>query len=169
MNVSVKAGIISGVLAGCWMFAEYYLGLSHSVVGQFTGFVGLIILIFGMYFSIRLTREKYFGGYIDYRNCVKAGIITSSVAAITMALFTYAYFEWIDTGYVEYWVGTSEKYWRGLKTTEAEIQKSILNLRDALRTGNQVQKVLLSTLFFGVIISLVMSVFMKTKKAVTNE
>lgn len=147
------------------MFAEYYLGFSHSLVGQYTGFIGLIILLFCIYFSIRLTRQKYFAGFIDYRNCVKAGIITASIAAIIMALCTFIYFEWIDTGYVEYWLGTSEKYWRGLKKPEADIQKSIINLREAFRTGNQVQKVLLSTLFFGVVSSLVMSVFMKTKRA----
>jgi hypothetical protein len=169
MPVTVRAGIVAGILAGCWMFAEYYLGLSHSVVGQYTGFIGLIILLFGMYFSMRITRQKYFDGLIDYRNCVKAGIITASVGAIVMALFAYVYFEWIDTGYVEYWVSASEKYWRGIHEPEEKIQQSIINLREALRTGNQVQKVLLSNLFFGVIGSLVMSVFMKTKTVVRPE
>src|SRR5688572_16516223 len=109
MRISVKIGLLTGLLAGAWMLAEYYFGLSHSVAGQYTGIVGLILLIFGICISISITKRKEFSGTIDFRNAVKAGVITASITAVLMAVFTYIFFEFVDTGFADYWVIESEK------------------------------------------------------------
>ena len=163
MSKAILWGIITGITCGAWMLAEYYLGWHSSPIGNYTGFIAILFVFFGLFFAIRQTREKEFGGYIDYKTAVKAGMKATLCLSVIIALFTYIYYEFVNPGFVNYLTEVSEKYWKEMNYSEKDIQTSLTKLREAYEPSNQIQKALFLNLVMGMIISLVFSLFLKRK------
>jgi len=164
-NTAVKFGLFTGLACIIWYLVAFFSGLHNSPSGIYVDFVPFIILIFGISFSIKQTRDKDNGGIIDYKNGVKAGMATSLITAVSLGIFIFFYYEFINPGFIDYFVGMAEKVWREQKYSDDDINKSIENIRMAFEPTTQMYKTFMAITFVGLLSSLILSLFMRRDRS----
>lgn len=155
MKQSVKFGIYTGLVSFVWFIAAYLLGIhNNSIWGRYVELVPFLFLIIGVTLSMRQTKAKEKNGLIDYRNSVKAGVITSSITAVVLAVLLYLYYSFINTEFVDYMVAETERYWKEKGQTEEF-------LREVCSPHKEAYKALMSNLVFGMFFSLIIAFFIR--------
>lgn len=161
MKVSVKYGIYIGIASAIWMYLEYVLGFHRSAIGQFTGFLAVVLLILGVFFSIKTTRDRENSGVISMKDAIKSGTISSLVASIIIAVSTFIYYQFVNPGFIEYWIPLIEKQLREKQVNENDIRAKITTLKDVYKPLSQTYKSFLATLMIGTVTSMLFSFFLK--------
>lgn len=163
----IKYGIITGVGICIWIFLEFLLGF-HTVNmdwGQYSIYFVLIIPIITTYLGIKEKRDNQNGGIISFGGGIKTGLMISLIAAVITALFIIIYFNYINPGFFERGIAFQKEKLILKGKTGKEIGKELKNIRATFSFINQLLFGIIGTVGTGLIISIVLSLFLKKSKA----
>ncbi len=161
LNQAQKIGIISGLLSGIWMLAEYWFGLHAKTIGQYSGFLGIVILMGAVYIGIFRTREVELGGILPYKQGIKSGMIVAVFSAIILAVFTYIYYAFVNPNFINFIIPQAVTYWKKTGRNESEFYADLIKLKEAYEPFKQATRSIFGTLILGLIFSALASVFMR--------
>jgi hypothetical protein len=172
MKSFVKFGLGTGLLVGVWNLSCFTVvswinkifafGIPAARIRAYSGLFGLIILILGIYFGMKEVKRKE--GQITYGKAIKTGISISLITAIIVAFFGFLYCTVINPGYADYMVKESEKALIAAKKSSEEIKQQLMKVRSFYSTSSQVLQALTVQLVVGIISSLILGLFVRTKK-----
>jgi Protein of unknown function (DUF4199) len=158
-KANLSNGLIFGLTGVVFTLLMYFLNLTFN---KSVGYIFLLLSFFLLYYFIRAYRENYMHGNITYGQSVGAGVILFLYYSIISAIFIYILYTVIDTGltgkmlaYVEEQTRKGGKVPEGSIDTVMAFQKKLLKPL-ILAIGS-----LLSNMFFGVVITLLVSIFIK--------
>jgi hypothetical protein len=158
-KVNLTNGLIFGLAGVVFTLLMYYLNLTFN---KSVGYIFLLLAIFLLYYFIKSYRENYMHGNITYGQSVGAGVILFLYYSVISAIFIYILYTVIDTGltgkmlaYVEEQLRKGGKVPEGSIDTVMAFQKKLLK-PEILAIGS-----LLTNMLFGVVISLLVSIFTK--------
>jgi hypothetical protein len=140
--------------------------LQTSTVGMVISF---LVLISGVVVAQMDYRNKKWGGYISYGKAVKIGFLTVLFASFILAVYTYVYHGYINTSDIldAKLKAQQEIYNLGLNP-DSEAQQ--LKIQEFVHTpivyavGS-----IFSYAFFGIVISLITSIFIKKESTASFE
>lgn len=125
------------------------------------GWINWAIYFVALYFCLRNWRDQHLGGYIRYGQSLSAGILFMFFASVIYGFYNVIYLTWIDPTAVERMLDIMEEEYYRRGFTEEQVSAA-MNFATKLRgPGMQFFSVIIGTTFIGVIISLIVSIFIK--------
>lgn len=165
MKTELKYGFIIGVTTCLWILTEYLLGFHTTKlnIGKFSGYFAMVIPIVFIYMAfsrIRKERKEFsiFQG-------LKSGLIISVVAAIISTTFLFIYNHYINPQWMELAWEWEKAQMLQAGVSEAEIQKKVDQFKAIAHPTSQIIMGLSGTITMGLIISLIISFFLRKKQA----
>lgn len=95
MKPSILACLAVGLATGCWMFAEYGLGLHDAPAGagRWTGFLSLIFPVVGAYWVVAKSPR------LGWRHACRQGIAFGLTGGVVGGAAIYLYFAIVNPGF----------------------------------------------------------------------
>lgn len=163
MKRPVILGVIAGLLiCGFYLFV-YYSGRQFTGIGMFSRLIGISLLIPFVAAAIYAKKSEQ-GGFIGYREGIKAGMRTVAVSAVVLALFNYIFFRLELAGA---YMNEAHRYILESNMKREDSYKTISAVYWTYSPGSQALYSLIWTVIAGFIISFITSVFMVKKRKET--
>jgi len=106
-------------------------------------------------------KNKY---QLTYGQAIRTGISISLITACIVGLFAFTYCTLINPGYQDFMVREAEKTLIAARNTPEVINQQLEKVRNQFSTSMQVLQGLIAQSVVGTLSSLVLGLFMKTKK-----
>lgn len=120
-----------------------------------------LILLGGLFLAQTNFRNKYMGGYINYGKAFTVGLLTSVFLSIIMGIYTYIFFKYIDPGAMNEIMSSAEQKMMDKGMSDMEIEQGMAMARKFQSVGLLTFFAVAGNIFFGVILSLITSIFVK--------
>jgi hypothetical protein len=123
MNTATKYGNYCALITITLILILHYSGVSSFWVKGASSLISSFTELLFIFLAIYFTREKEFGGYIDFKNAAKAGITMILVNAILFSFFQYIYYQFIDPAFMSNFLPEYEKWSKLMNKSDEEIKK----------------------------------------------
>ena len=173
MKSFVKFGLGTGLLVSAWNLSCFtivswidktlLLGIPVARIRAYSGLFGIVLLIIGVYVGIREAKKKN-ENQITFGEALRTGIFISLISAAIAGLFAFIYCTIINPGYADYMVRDAESTLMASKKTSKEISQELIQVRNRFSTTTQVLQALIAQSVMGSIGSLIISLFIRSKK-----
>jgi drug/metabolite transporter (DMT)-like permease len=114
-----------------------------------------------LYFCLKNWRDQYNGGYIRYGQSLNAGILFMFFASVIYAFYFVIYVKWLDPTYISRYLDTIEEMYYKQDIAEEQITQVMSLLAKLQGPGMQFFWGIVGTTFTGVILSLIVSIFIR--------
>ncbi len=135
-----------------------------DLFGQnWTGYVSYTVLLLGVVLSSYHYRDKYLGGIITYGQSFKTGFLTALFAAIGSGVFTYIFISLMPPEFIQNMLQQTEDkmFESNPDLTDEQIDMAMNMTKKFMNPGMMAGMAFLAYTFFGVIFSLLTSIFVK--------
>jgi hypothetical protein len=161
MKPSVRYGIIAALLIVAMHLAIYYSGKLFTPAGAFSRLFGLFIMLPFIVMSIN-SRKRQLGGEIGFRESIRAGMTTSLIVAIMLAIFNYIFFRMELSGA---FMEEAQRQIIELKMDKTKAYSMLKGVYWTYSPASQSTYTLMWTLIAGFIMSLASATFIVKKKS----
>jgi hypothetical protein len=177
MKSFVKYGLRTGVVSGIWLLGSFILlswlnqkyfhpGIPEARIRGYSGLFSILILVIGIYVAMKQVKIKN-GGVLAYGQAVKTGILIGLITGVIVGSFGFLYCTVINPGYTEFMVNDARNALLAAGKTPQEIAQRLEGVRKEFSPVSQVIMALIGQTVVGSIASLILGVFMRTKKEVS--
>ncbi len=173
MKSTIKFGLITGVISGIflfgyfslgvWLNTKYNWGMQTENIRGVGGLISIPIQAIGIYLAMQ--NVKKLTGVLTYLQAIKTGLLVAVTVAIIIALFSFFYCRFINPGFAEYMVKDALKAMVASGESQQQINQDLVSVAKQFTTSAQVMEALVGQFGTGLIISLILGLFAKTKKA----
>lgn len=169
----LKQAMVTGIISA--VFATFSFSIANGLREHFDwpvnpatirwaiGLLTLIILGIGIYVAMQ-SIKKANGGSLSYSRALGAGIMVAATVAILMAALGFIYTQYINPGYANYMVNEGIKAMLADGKSPAEIAEATAGLQKQFSPATQLMQALVGQTVMGAIFSLILGVFIRTKK-----
>lgn len=163
MRTSYKWGIIIGSLGFVWLVGEFAFGLhdkyisSYAVITNFELIIPFVCTILGL----REVKQKDYNGSVSFSDVFKEGLIMSAIAAVISVAGVFIYFKAINPGWTDFMINTCKQI---AKVKGENISKAADFAKMYYSMNSYIVQSFISTLGFGGVISLIVSMVIRNKK-----
>jgi hypothetical protein len=169
LKQAVLTGIISGVFAtGVFSIADSLnqsenLNINPASIRGVIGLLTLIILGIGIYMGMQSVKRAN-QGQLSYGQALLSGFLVALTVGIIMAALGLAYTCIINPGYAEHMVAEGKKALLVNDRSAGDIATGVVNLQKEFTPSMQVTQALVGQTVAGTVMSLIMGIFVKSKK-----
>lgn len=128
----------------------------------FRYYTTLLILLIGISVSVFFERKKN-GGFIEFKDALKCGVLYSVLLSLILAVFNYFYYTFLVPDAVDFFVSEAKKSMVEGKLKEESIAKSL----EVVKSYFGSFRMLMSTLIMGIILSLIAGGIFRKKNPFT--
>lgn len=135
-----------------------------DLIGQtWTGYISYTVLLLGVILSSYHYRDKYLGGYITYGQSFMTGFLTALFAAIGSGVFSYIFMSLMPPEFFSNMLLEAEEKMleSNPELTDEQITMAMNWTGKLMQPGMMAGMSFLANTFFGVIFSLLASIFIK--------
>jgi hypothetical protein len=172
MKSTLKYGLITGTVVGIFAISFFSIvnginnsagwGMQASNIRGISGLLTILIQATGIYVAMQAIKKQ--NNTLSYGQALKTGIFIAIITAIITAFFSFIYCEFINPGYAQYMVAEAQKVMIAKGETQQQITADSVAVRKEFSTGAQVAMALVGQFFVGTVVSLIMGLFIRTKK-----
>ena len=143
----------------------YFTGFQTEklATGQYLQYLGLVIMAVVLWLGIKAVREEKPDRTLTYGQGVGAGVTISLYAGLMGAVYTFIHFTFINTGFADSMIAVSREQWAARGLTQAQMEGAEAITRKMLQPGAQAILGVLFVVLIGLILSLIISAFLKGK------
>jgi len=173
MRTNLKYGLITGIIVGAFAVGFFALinslntsnnwGMQPSAIRGIGGLLTIVILATGIYLTMQAIKKEQ-GNKLTYGQALQAGVIVAGITAVLVALFGFVYCQYLNPGYAQYMVSEGQKAMAANGETQQQIAEHSKALQAEFSTGGQVAQALIGQTIVGTVVSLIMGIFVKSKK-----
>ena len=174
MKTTLKFGLITGIVSSVFLFGFFSLlvwlnnkngwGIQVSTIRGVGGLLSIPIQAIGIYLAMQ--NVKKLSGWLSYGQALKTGILVAATIAVVVALFSLIYCTILNPGYAEFMVHDAQKNMVAAGQSQQDINEGSVKVARDFTPGAQVFQALVGQFVTGTLISLIIGLFIKTKKAV---
>jgi len=144
---------------------EYFTGLWSQPSAGWLGLLSVAFLLFGILFCIQDRKKNEFNGSATYGQGFASGMLVSLVAGVVAAIFMYVYASFINPELIDFIRSKAEQGMRENKMTQDQIDQAMKITKIWISVGGQVLQAFVGTILIGLILSLIIAIFTRTKDA----
>lgn len=158
-KASTNYGLMLGGAAIVYSLLLYILGETGN---QTLGYISFIFYIAFMVLGIKAYRDNFNGGFISYGNSFLLGFYIALIGGILTSIFTFILFKFIDPSLTDKMLEIARaKIEESGQVSEEQID-GILEMQKSMMSPAMIMVWgLLASAFFGAVLSLIVSIFMK--------
>jgi len=174
MKSSLKFGLITGVISIIWLFGSFTLftwlnskygwGIQASTIRGIGGLISIPIQGIGIYLAMQ--NVKQLTGSLSYTQGIKTGLTVAVTIAVIVAVFSFLYCRFLNPGYADFMISDAQKAMIAKGAMQQQIAIESAEIGKQFTTGAQVTMALVGQFVTGAIITLVLGLFIKTKRSV---
>lgn len=161
-RVALKYGIITSVAVIVYSTILTVSGLNQN---QALGALGFVILIAGIVWAMRDFREQN-SGFMSYGQGLGIGSLMSAIVGLIGAMFTMFYMQFIDTTLMQQSLDKARSDMEARGMDDAQIDQAMEISQKFMTPGMMFLIQVLTYLFIGFIISLILAAIMRKDKPV---
>lgn len=169
MNSEIRSGIAISVAGFLWLLLEFYLGLHSTRIDYrplFT-WMAIIIPIIGIYWVVKVKRDKFYKGKITFFQSAKTGLIVSGVASIMSTLLGWFYVSVVNPFYFSSMITHEKQMIEGLNLSSIEENTIKINeVYQYFNLSNYIKQTFLTVLIVGLVLSLIIAALIKKDKQI---
>ena len=138
--------------------------LFHSQNSQYQSFLIYLMLGVGIYVGTKNFRDKSLDGYIKYYRSLGSGVLISLCASFILAFYYYILYKVVDPSSILDLIQTMEENLINQGMPDDQIEMFIKILNKTMTPGALAFAYIFSITFYGTILSLILSFFIKKDK-----
>jgi hypothetical protein len=150
-------GAITGLASIVYTLILYFLDLT---LNKPAGYAGMLILVGGIFLGCKAYRDQSLDGYISYGKSLGTGVLISVFYAVITTLFMVILYKWIAPELVGKVMAQSQENMASKGMSEDQMEKGLEMTKKFFIVGLFIGGVFMSV-FFGFLISLIVSIFIK--------
>lgn len=159
IGINVKLGVIAGIICcAAWYGFAKKLGFYSVNVYIYRNYVTLALLVLGIFLSVYFTKRNN-QGFLEFKACLKTGVLYSVVLAVIIAIFNYFYYTYITPDTIDYFLSEAKTAAIAHNFKEADIPAFL----EAERSNFSSFKLIPPVIFFGLISSLLSGAIFQKK------
>jgi hypothetical protein len=166
-------GLVTSVASFLYSVILYFLGFQTEKLeqGAALGWISLLIFIGGLIWAMASARSEAQeeGKAFGYGSSFKAGILTSLFIGLTGMVLTFVHFNFIAVDYVDYAIEQQEVKMAEQGMADEQIEQASGFTRTFMQPWVMAVIGFISSLFFGLIFSLILAIFIRSKETVQQE
>jgi hypothetical protein len=151
-------GLILGMAGVVYSLVMYFLDLSFN---KTQGYAFVVIEAVLLYFLVKSFRDNYRFGQITYGESFGAGVVISLYYSIIVAVFIYILYAFIDPGLVTKQLAMAEDLLQKKGIPEDAMETAMKMQEKFIKPAIIAPLSLFGNMIWGVIISLIISIFIK--------
>lgn len=153
-------GVIISAVVIFFSLLIYVADLSSNEVLRYFSY--LIILV-GLFFTSKIYRDKYLGGFITFQNSFSVAFIAGLVSSVFLAIFAYVFFAFIGPEQIDEMMKIAEEKMieSNPEMTDEQIDMALNVSRKMMTPVWMTIWALLGNAFFSAIFALIISIFVK--------
>ena len=154
---SLFYGVALGIIIAVYQLLLYIFGAYSN---QALGYLEPLIMIIGIFISIKMYRDQVMGGIVNFNKALGTGVLTAVFIGLVLAIFTYILYK-LDGGLLDEMLITIEEQsiQRGLPAEQIEMQSTLMD--QLLTPGVVAFFVLVTKGIGGTIYSLISAAILK--------
>jgi hypothetical protein len=168
-----KQAGITGLCVGIFAISSFTIadalnthfgwGFNPTTIRGVCGLLTILILGTGTYIGMQSIKRNN-QGTLTYMEAISAGVLIAVTTGIITAICAFIYCTFINPGNTAYMVAESKKEMIARGETAAQIATHVADLQKQLSAAAQVMQALVAQSVIGTLISLVMGLFVRSKK-----
>jgi hypothetical protein len=155
-KANLSNGLILGLIGIVFTLVLYFLDL---LLNKTLSYILLPINLAVLYFMIKSYRDNYLNGYMTYGQSVGAGVIIFLYSTILSVIFSFILYKYIDPGLINKLLAVSEETLVKKGMDQQSIDTGMSFTKKLMTPGFMSITGLIGGMFFGTIISLLISIF----------
>lgn len=156
---TINSALMLGLVLIIYSLILYFLDQTFN---RSLGLISILILIAGLAWGIKSFRDDSRGGFLSYGQGVGAGTVISLYAGIITAIFGVIQYTLIDPDLMEkMYTFMEERMIEQGTLPESLIEQQMILMRKVLTPVTFPIFGIISNVFYGVLISLIASIFLK--------
>ncbi len=157
-----KANLTNGlILALAGIAFSLLLYFFDLTLNKTVAYINVPIQLLILYFLLKSFRDNYMHGQITFGQSVGAGAVIFVYYSIIMAVFTYLLYAVIDPGLIKKSMAMSEELMEKRGMPQSAIDAGMAFTAKVMKPAIMAVFSIFGTMFFGVIYTLLVSIFVK--------
>lgn len=163
MGTKFTYALIMTIAGAVFNLLLYFTGFQTEklAVGQHLQWLGFAIMIAVLFLGIKAVREESPGKYLSYGKGVGSGTLISLFSGLMSAVYTYIHYKFVNTEFVDYNMQIVRAKWEEAGIGADQIEKMEGMTRMMMGPVSMTIMTPIMVVFFGLIISLIISIFLK--------
>ncbi len=157
---TLKYGALLGVIQVAWLLILY---ATDNFVGSALPSMKWVIYGVFLYLVLKFYRDHFLEGFISYGRCLREGVRLSVLSGVVIGAFYFLMLKVFDPSLGQLIIAETEEAYLAMGLSESTVE----DLSEALRMGvtpwNMFFANIFDAMFSGLIVSLVVSIFVKRK------
>ncbi|MDR3693582.1 DUF4199 domain-containing protein [Mucilaginibacter sp.] len=172
MKSTLKHGLVTGLISCVFLFGFFTLmvwlnskngwGIGVSSIRGIGGLLSIPVQAIGIYMAMQ--NIKLLSGTLSYVQAIKTGLTVAATIAVIVAIFGFLYCTIFNPGYAAFMVHDAQKVMIAKGESQQQINQDSIQVAKQYTPGIQVIQALVGQFVTGAIISLIIGIFVKTKK-----
>ena len=171
MGTKFTYAVIMTIIGAVMRLLMYFTGFETEklAVGQYIGYLGLVIMIVVLSLGIRAVREESPGKYISYGKAVGTGILISLFSGLMSGVYNFIHLKFINTQFADYQIELIKTKWEQAGMSAAQMEQAEGVTRMMMGPIAQAIFTVVITVCLGLVISLIAAIFLKRPAPVENQ
>jgi len=162
MKISIKYGIISGIIISAWIIGGNYFEWYQTGFAKFWLFLVYLFQIVLLYLGIKETKMKKYLGRMSYASALLSGLIITLVLAIIYSLANYLYFKFGGNNMINFALSENKRYLIEMKKPE-DLVLSTKMITEAFRPGSQAGSAFTEKLIIGIVFTFIFAMILRKR------
>ena len=158
-------GILSGALVCAFVMVEFFLGFHSTKIGQgkYMSYFGVLIPITIIVIAI-LYKKKDGGGFLEFKEGMKTGIIISLITGIITTFFMMLYNSYINPEFFDTALAYQTKLFKEAGKTPEEIASILEQYKTNQKLSAQLVSGLIGTPLMGMLPTLLVTMILRKSR-----
>jgi uncharacterized membrane protein YhaH (DUF805 family) len=126
MSITLKWGLITGMVYVIYLLGSTMLGLSENGMGagMLGGLFITVATFIPIFFGVKEIRDEERNGYLTLSQGFISGLKIALIAAVINALFMALYMTVINPGFIDMILAKTEEQWVEMNMSDEQIEQS---------------------------------------------
>jgi Na+/H+-dicarboxylate symporter len=162
MKISLKYGIISGIIISAWIIGGNYFEWYQTTFARLWLLLVYVFQIVLLYLGMKETKVKKYLGRMSYASALLSGLIITLSLAVIYSLANYLYFKFGDNHIINFALSENKRFLTEMKRPEDIIQSSKM-IAEAFSPGGQAGSAFTEKLIAGIVFTFIFAMILRKR------
>jgi len=159
-------GLILGLAIMIYTLILHFLGAGQN---QVAGWVNMIFMVVAIQVGTKSLRDNIQEGYISYGRAVGSGMLIILFASVIQAFFIYLFYTYVSPEGLQNIFTAMEESMMQQGSSDDEIEMTVKLFKSVTTPASMAIATIFSSAFWGLVISLITSAFLKKEKSIFED
>ena len=159
----IRTGILLSVGLFLWLMLEFFLGFHTTRIDYhpFITWLSIVIPIAGIYWSMKVKRDREYAGKISFVQALKSGFVVTAIMSLLGPIMVFVYVSVINPLFFSTMLAHSKVMIEGLNISVVDKEKMIEESTRNFSTSSYLIQSFIGSLIMGTVLSLLTAALMK--------